>query len=845
MLNEKDIQSLQGLSNKEASLRLARDGYNELQSEKPRNFLRIAFDVLKEPMLLLLISCGSLYIFIGDVQEALILLSFVFFIIGIELFQEQKTERALESLKDLSSPRALVIREGKQTRIAGREVVVGDTMLLSEGDRVPADALLIWVQNVQADESLLTGESLPVRKIAGEKQEHIRPGGDDLPMVYSGSLIVGGHGIARVLSIGANTEIGKIGKALRDTVPEKYALAVEVDRIIRITAFIAVTLSIIVMTIYGLTKGEWLKGILAGLSVAMSLLPSEFPVIFAVFMALGAWRMSQKNVLTRRTSAIESLGSATVLCVDKTGTLTENQMSVRKIYSDGLVFDTNDLSSLPEDFHQTVEFSVLASQKDPFDPMDISFKKFAESILAGTEHLHHDWSLIREYPLSPELLALSHVWKSPSGGNLVVAAKGAPESILDLCHLTSDKRNSLLEEVIKMSSEGLRVLGIARAFFKESTLPANQHDFDFEFLGFIGLEDPPRKTVSKALKECYAAGIRVVMITGDYPGTAQSIARQVGFKSPENVMTGNELEGLSDLELQSKIRDISVFARVLPEQKLRIVNALKAVGEVVAMTGDGVNDAPALKSANIGIAMGGRGTDVAREAASLVLLNDDFRSIEEAIRMGRRIFDNLRRAMAYTIAVHVPIAGMSLLPVVLGLPLVLLPVHIVFLEMIIDPTCSIVFEAEPEEGSVMNRPPRQKGDPLFTKPVLFLSFLQGILVLLAVFTVFYFSVDQNVSDAEARTMAFTTLIVSNVGLILVNRSWDLSFWQSLLHRNVAFWYIILGAIVFLSLILYVPVLQEIFHFSTLDPNDILICLGAGIASVLWFEILKIVRRKMR
>ena len=481
--------------------------------------------------------------------------------------------------------------------------------------------------------------------------------------------------------------------------------------------------------LYGLTRDSWLNGFLAGITTAMALLPEELPVVLTIYLALGAWRLSKKQVLTRRVPAIETLGSATVLCVDKTGTLTMNRMSIRKLVVDGTTYDVGgeSLKSLPEESHEIVEFGILASQRDPFDPMEKAFHELGNHHLANTEHLHADWTLERGYPLSPELLAMSHVWKSPTGQDYVLAAKGAPEAIADLCHLNTERTQQIGDQVAIMAQEGLRVLGVARGVYRQQPLPGEQHDFTFEFLGLVGLADPVRPTVPAAVEECYTAGMRVVMITGDHRKTAQSIARQVGLKPLDEIISGPELDQMDDAELQERVKRVNVFARMVPEQKLRLVNALKANGEIVAMTGDGVNDAPALKAAHIGIAMGGRGTDVAREASSLVLLDDDFSSIVQAVRMGRRIFDHLQKAMTFIVAVHVPIAGMSLLPVVFGWPLVLLPVHVLFLQLVIDPACTLVFEAEPEEDDVMRRPPRNPREPLFGSGTLGVGLLEGSL----------------------------------------------------------------------------------------------------------------------
>jgi len=841
-----DINSITGLSEQEAAARLRKEGYNELPSTKQRSIFAIAFDVVREPMFLLLVACGTVYLVLGDVQEAIMLLGFVFVVVGITLYQERKTERALEALRDLSSPRALVIRDGGQKRIPGREVTRGDVIVLNEGDRVPADAVLMSCLNLSVDESLLTGESVSVRKTACAGTPDMgRPGGDDLPFVFSGTLVVKGQGIAAVQATGINTEIGKIGKALQSLEVEETPLQRETSRIVRNLAFIGLFMCALVVIVYGLTRGNWLNGFLAGITLAMALLPEEFPVVLTVFLALGAWRISQKRVLTRRVPAVETLGAATVLCVDKTGTLTQNRMSVNTIYSHCAFYEIDYLTekSIPEHFHEVVEFSILASQKDPFDPMEKAFKELGNHYLARTEHIHDDWTLVHEYPLSNSLLALSHVWKSPSGNEYVIAAKGSPEAIADLCHCDESQKKEISSAIEIMANEGLRVLGVAKAYFTVTVLPGKQHDFTFEFLGLVGLADPVRPGVAEAVKECHTAGIRVVMITGDYPGTATNIAAQIGLQNATNIITGQELDSMDDAGLQKRIGTVNIFARVVPEQKLRIVNALKAVGEVVAMTGDGVNDAPALKAAHIGIAMGGRGTDVAREASALVLLDDDFSSIVQAVRMGRRIFDNLRKAIAYIFAVHVPIAGMSLLPVVFQWPLVLLPVHIVFLELIIDPACSVVFEAEPEEADVMTRPPRRPDAPLFGARTVGLSVLQGLSVLVILLGVYFFALKRGQSEEDARALTFTTLIVANLGLIFVNRSWSRTVLATLRSPNTALWWVTGGALLFLGLALYVPFLQQLFRFSLLHPSDVALCIAAGVVSIIWFEVLKLVHRR--
>ncbi len=838
---------IKGLSEKEALEKLKQDGFNELPSQKKRNIFLIFFSVIKEPMLLLLIACGSVYFILGEHGDALMLLSFVFVVVGITFYQERKTERTLEALRDLSSPRALVIRGGEQKRIAGREVVREDIIILKEGDRVPADAVVLSCVNLSIDESLLTGESVPVRKSEWDgKEKSSRPGGDDLPFVYSGTLVVQGRGVARVISIGLHTEMGKIGKALQAIREEDTLLQKETAKIVRNFSLAGGILCLLVILIYGLTKGNWLNGILSGLTLSMAMLPEEFPVVLIIFLTLGAWRISKNQVLTRRAPAIETLGAATVLCTDKTGTLTLNVMQLTTLGCKGKYYavNTKESKSLPEGVHDLLEYGILASQKDPFDPVEKEVKRTGEFYLSGSEHIHNNWKLVKEYPLSKQLLALSQVWISPDQQNYIIAAKGSPEAIADLCHFTKEQQAELTTYIEEMAGRGLRILGVAKASFRKKSLPEVQHDFIFEFVGLLGFIDPIRSTVPSAVKEARGAGMRVIMITGDYPGTAIHIARQIGLDNPGQCITGSELEKMDHLQLRDRIKTVNVFARVVPEQKLAIVNALKANGAVVAMTGDGVNDAPALKSANIGIAMGERGTDVAREASSLVLLNDDFSSIVHAVKLGRRIFDNLKKAIAYIFAIHVPIAGMSFLPVLFQLPIALLPAHIAFLELIIDPACSTVFEACPEEKNIMKKPPRNLRESLLNKKTFIFSLLQGLSVLAVVFAVFTIALYLKKGELEARTLAFATMVFANIMLIMTNLSWSKNLSGIIRSKNTALLWVVSGALIALTLVIYLPPLRNLFHFSVLSFEDLIIAFACGIASLAWFEGLKAIKNKI-
>lgn len=834
---------LEGLSPEEAAGRLRTEGYNELPRAEKRTALRIVFEVLKEPMLALLLGGGFIYLALGDLKEALILLAFATLSVAITVVQESRTERVLEALRDLTSPRALVIRGGERKRIPGREVVRGDLLVISEGDRVAADAFLLRADDVQADESLLTGESAPVRKKAVPSVPQlgsIAAGGDDLPHIFSGSLVVRGSGVAEVIATGSKSEIGKIGHSLQAVETESPRLSTEMRRMVRLFAAVGGLVSLIAVLLYGLTRGGWLNAVLSGITLGMSMLPEEFPVVLTVFMAMGAWRISQAGVLTRRAAAIETLGSATVLCTDKTGTLTENRMSIRELrLPSGEAFRVNpgEAAAVPEPFRQIVEMGVLASVPEPIDPMEVAFHQLRDEIRKdGAQGKSTNRSIRRTYGLHPDLLSVTQVWGSrESGEPHVVAAKGAPEAIADLCHLSASERRAVEEMVSKMAEEGLRVLGVAWGSHISPHLPESQHDFDFEYLGLVGLADPLRRTAPAAIRECQSAGIKVIMITGDYPATAEAIARQAGLVNA-NTTSGTTVATLSDGELARRVRTTSVFARIMPDQKLRIVSALKANGEIVAMTGDGVNDAPALKSAHIGIAMGGRGTDVAREASSIVLLDDDFGSIVKTIRLGRRIYDNLRKAVGFIFAVHVPIAGLALLPLVLGMPVVLGPVHIAFLEMVIDPVCSLVFEAEEEEQDVMRRPPRPPSQPLFTSLLVAWSLLQGGLAFAAVASVFLAGYWQGLPEGDVRALTFLSLVVVIVSLIFVNRSFSSSIMEALRRPNRTLGIVLLSVAGMLALVTRWMPARQLFGFGDLHLHDIALTLAAGVAVLICLEL---------
>ncbi len=822
-----------GLTSAEAARRLASEGPNELPRAGRRGLPAILLDVLREPMLLLLLVGGAIYLIFGDHAEAIILLIFASFSILVTTVQESRTERILERLRDLTAPRALVLRDGVPLRIPGREVVRGDVLLVAEGDRVAADGWLAGAQDLRLDESMLTGESVPVGKTstAAPPVPAPPPGGDGSPMLFAGTLVVGGTGRMVVSATGVHSEIGKIGKSLSQLETEPPRLRAQTMRVVRLAGIAGGAAALLVAVLYGLARGNWLEGALSGIAIGMALLPEEFPVVLTVFLAVGAWRIAQAGVLTRRAAAIESLGAATVLCTDKTGTLTRNQMSVAELDGHVAPFDP----AAPA-FLDAALVGLLASAPTPFDPMDRAFHDLAGSLGVDTRALLDGLRLQAAFGLRPDLLAVTQVWSRPDGP-MIAAAKGAPEAIATLCRMSAQETQALQAQVNAMAARGLRVLGLARADLASPAPPAQARDIAFRFAGLAGLADPLRDSVPAAMADCRAAGIRVVMITGDYPATALSIAAQAGL-APDRVLTGSDLQALTPQDLIRAVADTDIFARVMPDQKLRLVTALKARGEIVAMTGDGVNDAPSLKAAHIGIAMGGRGTDVAREAAAIVLLDDDFGAIVAAIRLGRRIFDNLRKAMSFILALHVPIAGLALLPLVLGRPMLLLPVHIAFLEMIVDPVCTLVFEAEAEEADVMRRPPRNPRAALFSRAMLAWSAVQGAGALAAVAGVYAYGVSQGLPVNELRVLSFFTLVLVILALIFVNRSFSPAPLAALRGGNRTMVLVPTLVAAALALVVLLPQAAGMFGFGPLHGANLGTALGAAMALFAGLELAK-------
>ncbi len=837
-------QQEHGLSDTEAAERLRRDGPNALPPRQRRGLRGIVIEVVSEPMFAMLVAGAALYLALGETGDGLLLLSAVLMVISLTLYHERRTGRALEALAELSSPRARVIRDGREQRIPGQEVVVGDLVIVSEGDRIPADAVLRRATHLAVDESLLTGESMPVlKKPSLEIARLAAVGTGEQHALYSGSLVTAGRGLCEVVRTGVHTELARIGHSLAEIAIEPTPLQRETQRVVRWLAVAAVLASIVVALVYASTRGgdafAWKEGGLAGIAMAMSMLPEEFPVVLTVFLALGGWRLARAEVLTRRVAAIEALGAATVLCVDKTGTLTQNHMTLSRIVAGTRELDLATDAPLQPDFAAVLQTALRASQPETVDPMEHALREAAaryDCEVRGT------WQPLKEYPLSAARPMVVWVGRDGAQGKPVACAKGAPEAIATLCQLAPAATAELQRQVSAMAALGLRVLGVAGA--ADAIIEDAPHDsLAWQFLGLVAFIDPLRPEVPDAVAACRDAGIRVVMITGDYPVTAAAIAREAGIARIDTVLVGSELDTLDEETFAHRVSATDVFARIRPEQKLRIVQALKKLGEVVAMTGDGVNDAPALKSANIGIAMGRRGTDVAREAADLVLLDDAFSSIVTAVRLGRRIHDNIRKASVFILAVHVPIAGLSMIPVLQGYwPLLLLPVHIVFLEFIIDPACALVFEGERAEPGVMRRPPRDPQARLFSSRMVATGLAQGMVILAACLAVFLWLYAGpkavGIIEGELRAAIFITLVTAVLGLILVNRSWTESALAMLRERNLAFVVVSLLSAGLLTTALALPPVAALFSFAPVAPLNALVAATAGAASVLWFELWK-------
>ncbi len=821
--------SHEGISETQAQSILAREGENLIPSEAPKTLAKQILVILSEPMLILLIAAGVINFLLAEVLDALMLMVTVFIVLGISIYQSRRSEKALQALKELSAPTVKVIRDGTEKRISSKALVVGDLMLLSEGDRVCADATIISSTSLAADESTVTGESVPVDKNEGEA-------------LLSGTLITRGHGTAEVSATGVKSQLGAIGKSLQEITTSRSRLQRDVDQLVRVIGVLGIFTVISVVTIYGSTRNNWLEGGLAGIAAAMALIPEEFPVILTLFMAIGAWRISREKVITRQPSSIESLGSISVLCVDKTGTITENHMTVKEISSinNRSTLTTNmDSSSLSADLIELIEIAALACPIRGYDPMDIAFLELSQRL-----KISNSADSLMEFPVERSRLAYIHIWKQEA--QITYAAKGAPETIIKLCQLGGAEAKEISAAVHEAAGKGFRVIAVAKHVASTtSEISTNFDSLKFEYLGLAFLQDPIRAGVKESVAECRSAGIKTIMITGDHPNTAAAIAHEIGLDGLHLIATGDQIDAWDDGQLATQSAEVSVFARVKPEHKLRIVRALQASGQVVGMTGDGVNDAPALRAADIGIAMGGRGTDVAREASALIITDDNYNSIVRGIKRGRATYANLQKAMSYVIAIHIPIFGLALLPIFsTSWPLILLPGLVAFHEVIIDPACSVVFEEESPDPKIMEEQPRKPDSKLFSKREIWLAASQGISTFLALLSLFLFLDASGRSEQEVRSMIFGGLMISNIFLILTNRSRSLTILQTFKSRNnrAVPWILLLALGVLFSLIL-IPPMRTLFDLGDIGFTDWLTMLAVSIAGLLWYEILKIARAK--
>lgn len=823
----------QGLSSAQAREQLHHLGPNEITATEASGWMLALRGVATEPMFVLLVAAAAVYLLIGDLGEGLLLSAFALMSVGLVVVQDRRSARALEALRALAAPQVRVLRDGQIVRIPSRELVPGDWLVVGEGDRLAADAVLRECTGLSVDESLLTGESVPVAKRVATADDatqgsHAEPGGSDLPWVFAGTLVVGGHGMAEVTATGPHTRAGAIGMSLASISQVATPLQVNLRRLVTWLGLGAVALSAVLVLWYGLTRGEWIEGLLAGIAAAMGMLPEEFPMALSVFLALGAWRLARLKVLVRRPAVIEALGGATVLCVDKTGTLTENRMQLRTLVTAETQVELPPQGALDAGAQALLAQAWLASRGDGNEPMDRAIAARGKELLHGAPP-HAGWQLLREYPLQTGLLAVTHAWRT-ADGEVHLATKGAPEAVASLCQLDAPALASMLQQVQALASQGLRVLGVAQARGLAGEAPDDLRQLRFEWLGLAAFEDPLRPSAAQAVAQARGAGIAVVMITGDHVHTARAIARQAGIDTSGGASTGQELALLDDAQLQAVVTRTRVFARIQPEQKLRLVQALRASGEVVAMTGDGVNDAPALKAAHIGIAMGVRGTDVAREASAVVLLDEDFGHIVSGIRMGRRIADNLRKVMTYITAIHVPIAGVAVLPLLLGWPPMLLPAHVVLMEMIIDPVCALAFEGAPESPRLMQQRPRRADHPLIGAAMLWRGALQGLCVLVAVLGVYGLTVQQH-SAEFARGLALVTLTVGNLGLVWLNASLGVS-WGAVFGKGYrVFWLVGVAASGALAASFMMPGLRELLGLAMPSAQGLLEAIALGLGSI--------------
>lgn len=803
-------------------------GKNIFRFELSRGPLHIIWDLVREPMFLMLLVACILYFVLGEVTEGIMMLVAMAIVVSISLYQEVKNSNALKALQDITSPKVTVIRNGTEHTILSRELVPGDIMLLEEGMSIPADALVLQENDLTVDESMITGESVPIDK-------HINSG---VNILFQGSFINTGKCIAQVTATGSNTVLGKLGKTVAGYQSPKTLLQLQINRFVNILAFFGLAGFLAVFLVNYFHQHQFVASLLFGLTLAMSAVPEEIPVAFASFMALGAYRMSRIGIISRQPRVVENLGAVSVICLDKTGTITENSMSVKAIYD----YDKDVLTELTDDYSHIKDdvllFAVLASEKNPFDTMEQAIWQAYRLSGQNKEGLYGE--MIHEYPLQGRPPMMTHVY-DPAQVK-IAAAKGAVERIVHVCRMNDSDKAKAIEYARSVALKGYRVIGVAKAEFEGEQFPARQEDYHWQFKGFIGLYDPPKKNIRQVISGFYEAGIKVKLITGDYPETAMNIAGQVGIRDHLQYFTGDQVMQMNNEELLHIAKAANVFVRMFPEAKFKVVEALKRSGEIVAMTGDGVNDGPALKSADVGIAMGLKGTQLARQAADLVLTDDDLSKMITAIREGRKIFSNLKKAARYIISIHIPIILVASLPIILGwqFPNIFTPIHIIFMELIMGPTCSIFFEREPVEHDLMQQRPRQRSKTLFSRNELLVTITQGIVIALAALVLYYYFMHSGAGLEYTRTIVFTQLIASNVFLTFANRSFSKTIYHTSRYSNNLAAVVLLLSVLFLAALHFIPFVQSLFGLVAINASHFWLSIGTAFACVMWFEAYKAV-----
>lgn len=822
---------LKGLTAQQVLEARAKHGDNVLSYKKENQFLELFKGLAKEPMVLLLLAAALIYFISGDTADALFMSFSIVLVAAISVYQDNRSRNALEKLKELTTPECVVIRNGEMQKIKTEELVVGDYLMVEEGTLIPADGTIIHSNDFSVNESLLTGESMAVYKDKQSKNNH----------VYSGTTVASGLAVAEVTATGNNTELGAIGKSLENIKDEKTTLEKQINHFVKMMVVVGAVVFLIVLLLNYMRSYNLLDSLLKSLTLAMSILPEEIPVAFTTFMALGSYRLMKMGIVVKQMKTVETLGSATVICTDKTGTITENKMMLAKLYVPAKNRIVDFCKQADDAEKELVRIAMWASEPIPFDPMEVSLHKAYSELYRYDER--PAYRMIYEYPLGGKPPMMTHIFENKNGDR-IIAAKGAPEALMAISDISADEKKDILAAIEAITEQGYRVLAVAEAVFAGNKFPQTQQEFTFSFKGVVAFYDPPKKNIAALLNNFYHAGIDVKIITGDNAATTKSIATEIGFKNSGASLSGEELVHMNAESLQKAVRKTNIFTRMFPEAKLNIINAFKANGEVVAMTGDGVNDGPALKSAHIGIAMGRKGTEIAKQAASLILMEDDLSKLADAVAMGRRIYTNLKKAIRYIISIHIPIILTVFIPLALGwiYPNIFTPVHVIFLELIMGPTCSIIYENEPPEKNAMFEEPRKTTGNFFSWHELATSILQGLAITAGTLFAYQYAVNNGQDEALTRSMVFTTLIAANIFLTLVNRSFFYSIFTTLKYRNKLIPLIILITVAIVGLLLYVDVFTRFFKFAHLSCGQLLLCISVGFISVIWYEVVKWVKR---